>query len=63
MAGFKTSPEMYDEIMEVSDKICSPWEIDFMESLGSCLENGRAISDKQRAVLERIYDKACRSDY
>jgi len=60
---FKTSSQMYDEIIEVSDKICTEWEIDFLESIGPHLKHVGAISDKQRAVLERIYAKACRSPY
>ena len=63
MGDFSQMPsqQMYDEIMEVSDEICSPWEIDFLESIGALLDRGIELSDKQRDVLERIYGKACRS--
>ena len=61
--GDMTSQQMYDEIMEISDRICSEWEIDFLESIGPRLEHTGQISDKQRDVLERIYDKACKSAY
>ncbi len=54
---------MLEEIMEVSDKICSPWEIDFLESIQRQVSQGRTLSDKQAAVLERIYKKACESAY
>lgn len=53
---------MYDEIMEVSDEICSAWEIEFLESIEGRVRRG-LLTDKQKAVLERIYDKACKSPY
>lgn len=55
------SQQMYDEIMEISDKICDAWEIDFMESIGGLLARGMALTDPRRETLERIYDKACKS--
>ncbi len=48
------------EIAEISEKICTPWEQDFIESL---LEWEGDFTDKQRDVLSRIYEKACRSPY
>lgn len=57
------SQQMYDEIMEISDKICTPWEIDFLTSIGSRLKHVGSLSSAQQDVLERIYDKACKSAY
>ena len=54
--------QMYEEIMEVSDKICSEWEIDFLESIKPRVEGGM-LSLKQQDVLTRIYKKACDSRY
>lgn len=34
------------------------WETEFVESIGKQLEAGRALSDKQDEVLERIWRKA-----
>ena len=59
----KTSLDMIEEIMEVSDLICSPWEIDFMESIKGYIERFGILTDKQRETLERIYQKACDSPY
>ena len=59
----KSSQTLYDEITEISDEICSAWEIDFLESIGQRLGQGCELSPAQRAVLERIYAKACASAY
>ncbi len=58
----KTHATMYQEICEVSDKVCNEWEIDFLDSI-ECRVLNDNLSDKQKAVLERIYDKVCRSPY
>lgn len=36
----------------------SEWEADFIESVGQQLEDGRDLTDKQDAVLERIWRRA-----
>jgi hypothetical protein len=53
---------MYQEIVDVSDEICSEWEIDFLDSIEGRILRG-TLSDKQKAVLERIYEKACKSRF
>lgn len=50
------------EISEVAHKICSDWEQEFVESLLERPE-GRAFSDKQLAVIDKIYRKVCESPY
>lgn len=59
----KSSQTLYDEIEEISDEICTPWEIDFLTSIAFTLGQGSELTPRQRSVLERIYDKACRSAY
>ena len=54
--------QMYEEIMEVSDKICDEWEIDFLENIKSSVD-ADTLSGPRRAVLLRIYRKACDSQY
>ena len=56
-----SSQRMHEEIMEISDEICTPWEIDFLEGITFTLNQGAELTAKQRAVLERIYEKACAS--
>jgi hypothetical protein len=53
---------MYAEIEEVSSKICSAWEIDFLESIRVRVESW-TLTENQQKVLKRIYEKACKSDY
>lgn len=48
---------MISEIIEVASDACSEWECEFMESIQG---RSRALTDKQAAVLERIYAKVCR---
>ena len=65
MSGFShmSSDHIFQEVDEVSDVICTPWEIDFLESIGTRLAAGGELTPPQRDVLERIYDKACKSAY
>jgi hypothetical protein len=58
----KTHETMYQEIVEVSDKVCSVWEIDFLDSIEPRILR-ETLSDKQKAILERIYDKVCKSHF
>jgi hypothetical protein len=58
----KSHETMYQEICEVSDEICSEWEIDFLDSIEPRVLRGD-LSEKQIAVLERIYEKACKSRF
>ncbi len=36
----------------------SDWERGFVDSLGEALASGRTLSERQREILERIWDKA-----
>lgn len=38
----------------------SPWEVDFLASVGDQWEQRRSLSDKQRAVVERIWERFAR---
>jgi hypothetical protein len=53
---------MHEEVMEVSDRICNEWEIDFLEGIARRAQQER-LTEKQLAILERIYRKACESPY
>lgn len=52
-----------EEIIEVASEICTEWEYEFMESIEEQHKEGRTLSPKQIAILDRIYEKACNSDY
>lgn len=49
---------MLTEIAEVYEEVCSEWEINFVDSL---LDWDGDFTEKQKAVLEKIYDKVCES--
>ena len=51
---------MLTEIAEVYEEVCSEWEINFVDSL---LDWDGDFTEKQKAVLEKIYDKVCESPY
>jgi hypothetical protein len=53
---------IYEEIMEVSDKICNEWEIDFLDSIAWRVKYGE-LTAKQLDTLGRIYRKACSSPF
>ncbi|MGH7930171.1 MAG: hypothetical protein ACREQV_20530 [Candidatus Binatia bacterium] len=42
---------------EVNDPRFSDWERDFVMSLARQLSQGRKLSEKQKQILERIWDK------
>jgi hypothetical protein len=42
---------------EVNDPRFSEWERDFIASLARQVSQGRKLSDKQKQILERIWDK------
>lgn len=46
------------EAVKNDDVDLTPWETEFMESIGSVLEAGFGLSDKQDACLEKIWRKA-----
>lgn len=52
--------EMVEEIEPVMDEICTEWECDF---IGDMLDWDGDFTEKQQAVIERIYKKACDSPY
>ena len=54
-------PQKVTEIAEVASKICTEWECDFIESIQG--RNLDVLSDKQKAVIDRIYKKVCDSPY
>jgi len=43
------------EIIETEGKNLSKWEQDFIQSLRDRIDTGRSLSEKQAAILERIY--------
>ena len=54
---------MLEEINEVAEDVCSEWEYEFMQSVTEQYEERGSLSEKQEEILERIYKKACDSDY
>ena len=42
---------------EVNDPKFTEWERDFIASLARQVDQGRKLSDKQKQILERIWDK------
>lgn len=51
----KTDPlYMYDYITSEGRNL-TKWEEDFISSIGTQLENGRELSERQLEILERIY--------
>jgi len=55
--------KIIDEIREVMFKVCTQWECDFMESIAKQVERGRVLSEKQKKIVDRIYEKVCESPY
>lgn len=47
-----------NEAVRNDDIDLTPWEAEFMESIGSVVEAGFNLTDKQDAVLEKIWRKA-----
>ena len=50
------------EISEIASEICTEWECEFLESVQEQLLAKRELSDKQRKVLDKLYEKACRAE-
>jgi len=54
---------MWDEIDEISERLdLSEWEMSFLEDIKTRAHDG-TLSEKQAAVLEKIYRRACESPY
>jgi len=54
-----------NEIWEVAEEVCTEWEYGFIKDL---MESGMAedtdeLSDRQVYVINRMYRKACRSEF
>lgn len=58
----RTQARMHEEVLEVSDRVCNEWEIDFLESIARRAREER-LSDRQAEILEGIYRKACASPW
>lgn len=56
----KTYKEKVEEITEIVEKICSEWEMEFLESME---EWKGEYTEKQKAVIDRLYQRACESPY
>ena len=55
--------KIIDEIREVMLQVCTQWECDFMDSIAMQVKRGRVLSEKQKKVLDKIYEKVCESPY
>ena len=49
-----------NEIEEVANEVLNEWEIDFINSL---LYTVTPLTDKQKAKIDEIYKKVCKSPY
>ncbi len=59
-----TLERMLEESLEVAYEVCNEWEVGFLESIkgqASCGNLTGRLSDKQEAILRRIYKNACDS--
>ena len=52
-----------EEINEVAEEFCTEWEYEFMQSVTTQFEVRGSLSDRQKAIVDRIYDKACDSPF
>ena len=52
--------DVIEALMEHFADHLSPWEYDFVLSVGTQRDDGRTLSDKQRAVLDRIFERFAR---
>jgi len=53
----KSMIEEINRAVRDDDVDLSTWETDFIESVGGCVDAGIALSEKQDAVLVRIWKK------
>jgi hypothetical protein len=54
--------KMWEEIAEVAYEVCTEWEAGFIESIEDRAKAG-TLTERQREILIRIYQKACRSEH
>lgn len=50
------------ETSDVMDKICTDWECDFLNDMMK-RQSHLPYSDKQAAIINKLYEKACNSPY
>lgn len=56
--------QMIIETTEVADKICTEWECSFLKDMTERVKEGKTnFTDKQEAVIRKLYKKACQSPY
>lgn len=55
--------EKVKEIIEINSEICTEWECDFIENIYEKIMKNYSLSDKQMMIIDRIYEKACKSNY
>ncbi len=49
-----------EEIAEVSQQICNRWESNFIQDM---MDWEGEYTEGQQAVIDKLYDRACRSPY
>ncbi len=49
-----------DEVLEIAHLICNEWEIRFLQDM---TEWTGIFTEKQKAVIEKLYKRACESPY
>lgn len=47
---------MLDDLETISDEL-TPWEVDFVDSVGRQVEDGRKLSDKQMETLRKLHER------
>jgi hypothetical protein len=55
-----TYSQKVKEAQEVAAKACTQWECDFLDSMD---EWEGDFTEKQKAIIDRIYNKVCESSY
>ena len=59
----KSPEEKVGEIWEVADKICNEWEYGFMENIVGVVSEGKTLSEGRLIIIDRLFEKACKSPY
>ena len=55
--GDTTAGEV-DDLLNLESGL-TPWEMDFLDSVRSQMEQGRTLSARQASVIHRIWDRLC----
>jgi len=51
-----TDSDLVEELNEIGFGL-TEWEVDFIESINTVVDNGRSLTERQREVAERILEE------